>query len=504
MLTIEKVVKLLDDHYYEILCSHLSSVNATFPLRLIQSINRDINTEQSSDELCQLVYDDKSERSKRKFFQLAHHTFRLTSFLSKNYPFYLLPNIKKIQGAINSGEPSTGFKLSEITLDLAKKIEDNRTTSLLLGIMSRQAHLTESYSLASQYLDELQTSLRHEQELNEIYARIARRFNAKNKPSKVADVEETLRFFDSFEESESFQVRILSRYGHCFALYFLNREEFYSESVFEFLNDIEEQIRKYNYIVFPFLEDLSFKVSYLKARYLLHKMDIPLVMEESENILEKSKEVLFWNSFKNSPELFAIAFQTSFYSTNFISAYLFGKSDQVPNTAKQRILQLKKRCEEFLESKKWNADSTLLQINIRSFYCMLGLLSDDEKEVKNAVGLMESTLVEFQQIPFHFHIDSFLASMVIGYFKLKDYKNVAGTYKRYRKLADGKAVNHENDITIHGFYYAAQWLSTQRKQYVSKFKSVLEKTDIPNLEPTNRLLQDIAKAIKLPLSISSS
>ncbi len=505
MLTIEKVVKLLDDHYYDILTSHLNNSNAEIPLKLIHAINRDIEVEQSSDILCEIVYGNADDKSKRKFFQLAHHTFRLTSFLSKNYPYYLLPNISKIQGLINGGNLERGVKIMETTADVARKVEENKTLSILLDMLSQQAHLQEAYAASNKYHQELQEVLEYEKQISEIYAHLGHRFSAKKRPTKIDDITTTLAFFEQFKESKSFPVRILSRYGHCYALYFLNRNEFYSQEVFDYLNDIEEQVRKYNYIVFPYLEDLSFKVSYLKARYLLHKMDIPLVMEESQSILDKSGDLLFWKSFINSPEIFAIAFQVSFYSTNFLAEYICKRSDDVPKDVKNKINELRERCLNLLNGREWTEDNRLKQIILRSFYGGLGLVCEDLKEVEKSVSLMETTLVEYQQIPFHFHIDAYMAMLVIGYFRLEKYENAAASYKRYKKLSEGKAVNPENDMTVHAFYYASQWMHTGRKQYASKFKSMIEKANTPQLEPTRKLLVEVAKHINIPiLDVSAS
>jgi hypothetical protein len=44
------------------------------------------------------------------------------------------------------------------------------------------------------------------------------------------------------------------------------------------------------------------------------------------------------------------------------------------------------------------------------------------------------------------------------------------SYKGYIKLSKGRVVNSENDLDIHTYYYVSQWLSSQRKQYLSKIQ----------------------------------
>jgi predicted AAA+ superfamily ATPase len=83
MLSIQKVIVLLDDFHYEALCEHFKTIKAELPLRLIQESRNMGITEKDSDELCKLIYEKAGALEKRKFFQLAHHTFKLTAFLAE-------------------------------------------------------------------------------------------------------------------------------------------------------------------------------------------------------------------------------------------------------------------------------------------------------------------------------------------------------------------------------------------------------------------------------------
>src|SRR6218665_4190211 len=118
MLSIQKVILLLDDHHFDEFKNHLKDSNAELPLKLITQIRKDGWDQKESDTLCKAVYGAKDEKSKKKFFQLVHYTFRLTSYLSRNHPSYLHHNISLIEQYINRGELDEANKIAEILLDI--------------------------------------------------------------------------------------------------------------------------------------------------------------------------------------------------------------------------------------------------------------------------------------------------------------------------------------------------------------------------------------------------
>lgn len=496
MLTIEKLIKLLDDFHLDSFKEHLKENGYEHPLKLVRAIDRNILEEQNSNELCKKVYGNDTEKNRKKFFQLAHYTFKLSSFLSKNYPNYLLVSIGDVQKFLNSGQPKEGHAILEVSKELAEKIEDYKSLIIILGILSQEAHINEAFHEAHKYQLEIQSALKEEQKLSEIYSILNQKFHPKKKPTISNNQEFSISFFKPFTEADSFAVSILGKYGYCYAAYFHNSDKFYSEQTLSFLLEIEEQLIKYNYIVFPYLENLSYKINYLKIRYLFHEMEESLVLKESKQFLDNSDKVLFWNSFVNVPELFAIAFQTSFYVTRHLTSYRDDHLESLPEEVKLQINRLKNRCKDLINNPGWNEQFILKLINLKTIYSLLLLLGNKE-DIKLSVQNLEMTLVEYQQIPFHFFTDGIFTNIVVGYFCLKDYENVVNSYKRYKKISEGKTVIIENDLTIHGFYYASQWLYTERKQYASKFSSVIAQTNKPNLKSTQSLLLKLADFVGL-------
>jgi hypothetical protein len=96
-------------------------------------------------------------------------------------------------------------------------------------------------------------------------------------------------------------------------------------------------------------------------------------------------------------------------------------------------------------------------------------------------------------------LDQIFASLAIGYFSLKQYEKVAECYKRYKKSTNGNSVNEENDITICAYYYASQWITTERKQYAEKLYNTFEATEEKeNLKHVGVLIKNIMSYYNVP------
>jgi len=107
-------------------------------------------------------------------------------------------------------------------------------------------------------------------------------------------------------------------------------------------------------------------------------------------------------------------------------------------------------------------------------------------QIRKAMADLEELMISYQQYAFSMSIDSIFICFMIGYFALKDYSKCDLTFKRYLKLAKGRFVNKENDIEIHTYYYASQWLSSHRKQYLSK---LLANYEVALTHPSHETLQ---------------
>ncbi len=506
MLLIEKVVKLLDDFHFDIYHEYVKniSIRSYYPLALIDVIDRGFLVEQDSEKLFKDVYGEapEGEKDMKKFFQLGHYTFKLTSYLARNYPNYLQHNITRIQYLINSGELEKASTLAEILVDVAEKIQDYETEIKALSFLAQKDNQLESFKSALKYYKRIETLLAHKKAINDLNYFISQHLKVRGKEAE-SNLEEDLRFLVPFHNNDSFIVRMMSRLQTCYLYYNCRHEKFYSDEIFEELNTIEEELQKNDYVVFPFLHNIRPKLSFLKLNYSTRQLDFKKVLDESSKIIEESEDDLFWNSLINLPEINSIAIQTSYYVSNFFHSYKENHLELLDDEIKSRIQFLKKRCKILLSNKLLEEKFVVRYVNLSTIYAGLLLLGDKE-DIKECINTLENLLLFFQQVPFHTSIDSIYITLIMGNFCLKDFEEVEKNYRRYKKSTKGKVVNPENDLPLHGFYFASKWLETSRNQYLKKLNGIIEDTDNkPSLGSTRKLLLEMAKYFKMELPLAS-
>ena len=499
MLTIEKVVKLLSAEYLAIFRQYLTEIQATKPLRLIDVIDKTINVAQDSDALCVAVYGDANKQTKQKFFQLAHHSFRLTAFLSRNYPSYLHHNINTIQQNFNDGKPTHANYALDLLTDVADKIGDRSTLNNCYSMLAHQQTWLENYNDAVRYHELIDTNLRIERKINHIYLQLRRYFNPKTKGLSHDEIRQSIQFYTSYFEDENVQVRLLSYFGYCFIMQQSNMPEFFLPETFEKIVAVEQEYRKNEYLIFPYLEDIQHKIIYLKLRYLFYNINTEALVQEADRLLDHSENFLFWKSFIPIPAMFATSVHASYYVTHYMTSYRHDHLERLPDDVIAHITRAKEKCKEIIDGKYWDSKNFLIrQINIRTVYSGL-LMLGDAADIRKATEILEETLVVFQQIPFHTFLDGIFANLLCSYFCMGEHDKVAINYKRYKKIMLDKATNPENDLTLHGIYYCSQWIATNRKQYITKLEGVIEKLDAPHLLSTKNMLTDMAVYYEMPI-----
>lgn len=503
MLLIEKAVKLLDDFHYQVFWEYVKnmSLRSYYPLVLIEVIDRNIETEQESEWFCMQTYslekEEVDDKAMRKFFQLAHYTFNLTSFLATNYPNYLQHNITKVQRLFNEGQLKKATFLAETLLDVAQKIEDFDTEVKILNILIQRSVLLESAKQNQKYHQRIRTILNYQLNLNDIFEHLHGNFRAKGKTPENIDIEAHLEFFKQFKKSKSFAVRIISRFCICFALYYTRNENFYKSATLKELNAIEGELQKNSYVLLPYLFTINHRISLLKLNYEIRELDTSKILEDASKISEESENVLYWNSFVNLPEIFSIAVQSSHYASNFMTGYRDDHFETLPAPVKNKIESLKRRCDILLKNELLEQQFTLRYINLTTFYAGL-LLVGSKKDIEKSINTLERLFIFYQQIPFHAHTDSIYSILMMAAFCLKWYKKMDEYLKRYKKVTKGKVVNPENDLTIHGVYYAGKWLDNGRSQYIKKLTAIYTKTKAPRFSEVKKLLLDIIHYFDFP------
>ncbi len=505
MLLIEKQVKLLDDFHFNLFREYVKnlSLRSYYPLALIDVISRNPQEEQDSTSLYKLVYGEEAtdEKALKKFFQLAHYTFRQSHFLSRNYPNYLMHNISQIQHLISQGELSKATHLALMLKDVAEKIEDWDTCEAVLKILAQRAILLESPKDALRYYEESQKILQFKNDLNDINQFFYKQYMDKGKNVGGASSSSNMSFFEKYFNSESHVVRTLSRLHYFYSLHLLRDETFYGEDTLEQLSLLKEELIKYNYIIFPYLHNLLPKVSFLKLMYSLRKLSEENVLEEARDLLDSSQDDLFWNSFINLPEFNSIGIQTSHLVSNYFTSYREDHLEILPEETVELIQSLKKRCRAILDNPLLEEAFTTKYINLTTVYAGLLLLGSQE-DIKEAIWQLENLLIRYQQLSFHAFIDSIFLNLILASFCIKDYEKLEKYYRRYKKSTKEKVVVPENDFTVHLFYYTSKWLLNKRQQYVNKIeKTIAENTFIKDFPTSKKLLLDLVNYYNMPITI---
>ena len=325
MLLLEKVIKLLDDFHYNAYREHVKnlSIRSYYPLALIDVVDRSFEIDQESELLYKKTYGDAPENEKdlKKFFQLAHYTFRQTSFLAKNYPNYLQHNISRVEQLINQGKLDPATTLAQITLEVAEKIEDFDTEIKILSIQAQMESLLESNKESVRLYERIDELLQQKLQLNKINLFAKQQLKTKGKQDKDFDVESKLEELRSFINSGSFSIKMLAKLNICYLLYLQRDPRFYEEKNYKELLSIEKEIEKHNYILFPFLHNIQPKIHFLKLNFATRQFKFEDVLKEAKIITENSQQELFWNSFINLPEINSIAIQSSYLVSNHFTSY---------------------------------------------------------------------------------------------------------------------------------------------------------------------------------------
>lgn len=493
MLSIQKVVALLGEHHLREFRDYLSKNNAELPLKLVDAVQPYGWNEADSDELCILIYGKSSAQEKRKFFQLAHHTFKLTGFLSRNYPSYLQHNVGKIEDLVNDGRLKEANYLAEILVDIAGKIEDFATSRSVLQFLAQQSNVREKKMESVRYLEANARVIDSEKALNDIYLYLRSYLHFKDKTSGDHETSEKhLSYFKSYQQHTSFAVRILSRYAWCYTMDFLNDERFYTQEMQDELNSISDELEKSPYVIFSFTDDIELNVDYLKLKLLISWLEKDELQKVAANLLKKRETPKFWRNYLNTAQIGFISIQASLLASTYGFCYRKGWYDRIPAELREEIAAYRKSCEEILASPTWEEENLYVRyINISNVYCCL-LIMSSLADVKRVPPLIEGLLFNYQQVAFHRMYDQIFATLIMAYFISEDYQKVQECYKRYEKLTANSTKNMENDLTIKAYYYAAQWINSGRKQYQEKMNGLLEKSkEAKNLENVRNLVADM-------------
>ncbi len=498
MISIQKQVLLLSEFHFKEFSEYLLNTNADLPYKLITTI-RHSKIHHESDELCKLIYGDSAEKTKKKFLQLTHHTFKQSGFLSRNYPNYLKHNLQTIEELLSKGEKQKANDIAEWLSDVAEKIEDYTTLIEVTKFFAQQCFITESKD-AYKYHKKVKEYIELEQIKNSIYLYLRENlfFKGKENISK-SQANKDLAFFNQYTEHESNSINILARFGKYYELSFLSHPNFFKQETISGLDDLERDFLNNAHVCFHYLDDMYFKILGLRLQLDVNNNNTESMLQEVKKMNSISSFLKYWKSYINIPEIFSFSVQASHYMSSYAFIFRDDYHKTLPNDIKENMLYLKQKLESELAKEIWEDGEYIIKlINLKCFYSAI-LLTGDISDKTKSVKILEDTLVSYQQIPFQKFLDGMFVALIMGYFSLNQYDKVISTYKRYKKITSDQIVVKENDLTIDAYYFTAQYLTNQRKQYIEKLKATFDEAS--DFEHVRALVSELVSYYKIPVQI---
>ncbi len=498
MISIQKQILLLSDFHFKEFLDYLSNTNAELPHKLISTI-RHSKKHHESDELCALIYGNSDDKTKRKFLQLTHHTFKLSGFLSRNYPNYLKHNLQIIEEHLSKGEKQKANDVAEWLSDVAEKIEDYTALIEVTKFFAQQCFITESKD-ANKYHKKIDQYIEYERVKNSIYLYLRENlfFKGKENISKT-QVSKELDFFDQYTKHESNSINILARFGKYYELSFLSHPDFFKDEIAKGLDDLERDFLNNAHVCFHYLDDMYFKILGLRLQLNTNNNNTESMLQEVKKMNNVSSFLKFWGSYINIPEIFSFSVQASHYMSTYAYVFRDDYHKTLPRDIKDNIQFLKLKLESELAKNIWNDGEYIIKlINLKCFYSAV-LLTGDTADKAKSIKILEDTLVSYQQIPFQKFLDGMFVALIMGYFSLEQHEKVITTYKRYKKITSDQIVVKENDLTIDAYYFTSQYLTNQRKQYTEKLKLTYD--DASSFEHIKLLISELGTYYKIPVSL---
>jgi hypothetical protein len=498
MISIQKQVLLLSEFHFKEFSDYLLNTNAELPYKLVTTI-RYSKIHHESDELCTLVYGDAADKTKKKFLQLTHHTFKLSGFLSRNYTNYLKHNLQLIEEHLSKGEKNKANDIAEWLYDVAEKIEDYTTLIEVCKFFGQQCFITESKD-AFKYHKKASEYIELEGIKNEIYLYLRENlfFKGKENISK-SQANKDLAFFNKYTKHQSNSINILARFGKYYELSFLSHPDFFKQETVKELDDLERDFLNNAHVCFHYLDDMYFKILGLRLQLDVNNNNTESMLLEVKKMNSISSFLKFWKSYINIPEIFSFSVQASHYLSSYAFFFRHDYHKTLPSDIKENMLFLRQKLEAELSKNIWNDGEYIIKlINLKCFYSAILLTGDTNDKLKSVKNL-EDTLVSYQQIPFQKFLDGMFVALIMGYFSLEQYSKVVSTYKRYKKITSDQIVVKENDLTIDAYYFTSQYLTTQRKQYTEKINVTYDEST--DFEHVRLLIAELVSYYKIPVKL---
>lgn len=472
LLTVQKLVYLLSDSYFKELSSHLETIKAALPLKMITSIKAKLPGFHTPDELCKAVYGSSDEAERKKFNQLSSHTLRLTEFLAINFPRYLHPNILTIQDLIYEGNWEHALLRAEMLLSIADKIDDFKCQVLCCKLLAERSFSERDISAGFRYDARILAAIENEKELASIQSKTRQALNVERRidPETIADIKSFLKLYHNHEKAS---IRILSQFGYLRVIFLHELRAFESMEGPPMIDSLNKELTNHPHVILPFLTDIQGHLLFMQLNSGLHAID----SKERKTLFQELKEHYRYRKVKSgtlSPgQLHLMAVQ----GTHFLSLYhhLVNRKnyrDLMPVKQREELDELLTALQGYLDLPP---EARLPDYQKRSLWMLFGamLIISGGKDIKRGISELEALLTAYQQVNLAASTDSIFLALIIGYFSTEDYEGCSNTFKRFTKIKNSKTVYEGNNLKIHAYYYLSQYLSSNRTQYVVKMREML-------------------------------
>lgn len=454
---IEKIISISNSNQLDLFENYLNSRSHTLPLLLVKTIRE--FPQQDSAFYSKKIYQNSQPDSLKNLNQLAHHTFKLSSFLSQHFPNYLLGSLKIIDLLLFENKKSEALELLKTNILVAEKIEDFSALAIFYEIANLHFY-NFSKTLPKNHLLETQSI---QQNLLHILATQDNLVRSNETVSAKKNIQKELTYLKSFFSSKIKSIQLLAKQSYLMLLSHFNHPDFYKKETLNLIKSTLKEIETHAYLSIVRHKEKMMSLDYM---YLKHTR---LVLDEKEINSACSKIINKWRTHyvaENTIDtglFLALSVQGSFLITN----YYYHK---IPSNINKNINETVDLCESLLHKIDWDKEGFLKHLNFCNVYALFLILSNQEKK---AIKLIESILHQYQQKSFKKLYDGLFVILIMAYLQANLFDEVATTYSRYKKLIKDDVTIIENDLIIRALYYIAQQKTQGKKQYQQKLDAVL-------------------------------
>ncbi len=454
---IEKIVAIANSNQLDLFEQYLDIQNHTLPLFLVKNIRK--FPQESSSFYSKKIYQNDQPESLKNLNQLAHHTVKLSSFLSQHFPHFLLNAIQQVDTLLLENKKTAALDLIRTSIEVAQKLEDYHTLTIVYELVNQHFY-SYSKTLPKNFLTD---AFKTKETLLSILTVQDNLVRGHENVSAKKNIQKELTYFNLFFDSKTKSIHILAKQSYLQLLSHFNHPDFYKKETLTLIKNTLKEIESHPYLMIARHREKMMSLDYM---YLKHTR---LVLDEKEINSACSKIINKWRNHyvtENTIDtglFLALSVQGSFLITN----YYYHK---IPANLNKNITETIDLCESLLHQTDWEKEGFLKHLNFCNVYAIFLILSNQDKK---AIKLIESMLHQYQQKSFKKLYDGLFVILMMGYLKTKQYDEVVVNYSRYKKLTKNEISIVENDLIIKSLYYVAQLKIQEKKQYRQKLDGVI-------------------------------